>query len=396
SAADDNRRTQEVLVVQDLPGYIENIRNYIRRHDVPPRQVLIEAYILKVDLADDMRHGVDFEELFNVSSNMVQLGTTGFANAAASSGFLVNLSGGNLGAVVEMLENSADAKTLASPKIRVLNGQTARIQAGEQLGFRVTTTTQTSTTESVQFLDVGVVLEVTPRIGADGTVIMRVSPEVSSGQINPVTGLPEEKTTELQTDVMFKDNQAYVVGGLIQEVDTDTQTKLPYLGNLKYIGFFFKRAEVVKRRSEIIIALLPRVMPFDPIADEQLRMETESALTPLLYGPLLKNPRPWEPQLPGAYNNPHMLRLPPTWDYFSLQDSYDCELTAVVPATRGTTMGVVDREVRIVRTPPAHTAPQSDNIGVIDRSRITRLPPTNEVRPARGEVVPATRGTMLR
>ncbi|MEX0818124.1 MAG: secretin N-terminal domain-containing protein, partial [Pirellulaceae bacterium] len=203
SSEQDNRRTQEILVVQDLPGYIENIRHYIRKHDVPPRQVLVEAYILKVELSNDMKHGVNFEHFFNMSNNMFQLESRGFANPAANQGFMVNLSGGNLGAVIEMLESTTDAKTLASPKIRVLNGQTARIQVGEQLGFLVTTTTETSTTESVEFLDVGVVLEVTPRISSNGTVVMRVSPEVSSGQTNPDTGRPEKETTELQTDVMF-------------------------------------------------------------------------------------------------------------------------------------------------------------------------------------------------
>ena len=397
SSPTDNRRTQELLVVQDLPGYIENIRHYIRRHDVPPRQVLIEAYILKVDLSDDMRHGVDYDHLFSLSSNMFQLESRGLANPAASPGFMVNLSGGNLGALVEMLETTTDAKTLASPKIRVLNGQTARIQVGEQLGFRVTTTTETSTTESVQFLNVGVVLSVTPRIGSDGTVVMQVSPEVSSGQINPNTGLPEEETTELQTDVMFRHNQAYVIGGLIQEVDTDNQTKLPWLGSLKYIGFFFKRSEVVKRRSEIIVALCPRVMPFDDITHENLAFDTEKATTPLLYGPLLTYPRPWEAQLPGAYDDPHMYRLPPTWDYLSLQDSYDSDLAAP-PAQKlmtGDSASLLPRRQRIEPL-PVYSGQRPVIDGPIGAARISRLPPTTVMRPNPVQTAPESRRTMLR
>ncbi|HUG71562.1 MAG TPA: hypothetical protein VMM76_27710 [Pirellulaceae bacterium] len=393
----DNRRTQDILVVQDLPGYLENIRQYIRGHDVPPRQVLIEAYILKVDLGDDMRHGVDFDHIFSLSNNMFQIQSSGFANSSASPGFLVNLSGGNLAGVIEMLEITTDAKTLASPKIRVLNGQTARIQVGEQLGFRVTTTTETSTLESVEFLNVGVVLEVTPRIGSNGTVIMRVSPEVSSGQVNPGTGLPEQETTELQTDVMFHDNQAYVVGGLIQETDTDTQTKLPWLGSLKHVGFFFKRAEVVKHRSEIIVALLPRVMPFDPITEHHLLMETERATTPLLYGPLLENPRPWEPQLPGAYTNPHMYRLPPAWDYLSLQDNYDCDIKT--DSRRVETIGdsVPIAPAPVLLDPASANHRQRPDIdGAISTARITRLPPTTATGTARGGIAPATPNSMLR
>lgn len=304
SAIDNNRRTEELLVVSDLPGYLDRIRQYICQHDVPPRQVLVEAYILQVELGDDMRHGVNLDHLLNAHNNLVQLETRGFANPNSTQAFFINLNGGNLAAVVECLETATDAKTLASPKIRVLNGQRARIQVGEQLGFRVTTTTETSTTESVDFIDVGVVLEVTPRISPDGTVIMRVRPEVSSGQVNPNTGLPQEETTELETDVMFHDNQAYVIGGLIQEVDADLQSKLPWIADWKHVGRLFQRRETNKNRSEIIIALLPRVLPYDDAYQAQIEFETERTRTPLLQPTLEEYPRPWEPRLPDAGAQP--------------------------------------------------------------------------------------------
>lgn len=398
SSDKDNRRTQEILVVQDLGGYVENIRNYIRRHDVPPRQVLIEAYILKIELGDDCRHGVNFDHLFRVAnSNLFEIETQGFANPAASPGFIVNLSGGNLGAVVEMLESTTDAKTLASPKIRVLNGQTARIQVGEQLGFRVTTTTETSTTESVEFLDVGVVLEVTPRIGSDGTVIMRVKPEVSSGQVNPNTGLPEEETTELETDVMFHDNQAYVIGGLIQETDTDTRTKLPWLGDLKYVGHLFQRAEVVKQRSEVIVALLPRIMPFDPVTNNNLLEATERATTPLFHGALHEYPRPWEAQLPHVVKNPNFLRLPPTIEYSEHKEFRD-----FAPEPIPTPVDDVRSADFLIPTPlhigppPESVREQSGAPRTIRTSRITRLPATESARRSADRPRSPASGTQLR
>ena len=75
--------------------------------------------------------------------------------------------------MVELLKTTTDAKALATPKILAVSGQQSHIQIGSQLGFRVTTTTQTGTFESIQFLDVGVVLTVTPRITRDGRVLMR-------------------------------------------------------------------------------------------------------------------------------------------------------------------------------------------------------------------------------
>lgn len=397
SSPTDNRKTRELLVVQDLPNYLDNIRNYIRKHDIPPRQVLVEAYILKVELNDDMLHGINFDHLFNMSNNMFQIESRGFANPGATQGFMVNLSGGNLAAVVEMLETTTDAKTLASPKIRVLNGQTARIQVGEQLGYQVTTTTQTSTLQSVTFLEVGVVLEVTPRIGSDGTVIMNVRPEVSSGQVNPNTGLPEEKTTELETSVMFHDNQAYVIGGLIQETDTEVQRKLPWLGDLKHVGHLFQRSEIVKRRSEVIVALLPRVMPFDSVTNDNLQLETERTTTPLLYGPLNEYPRPWEPQLPHVDKNPRLLRLPPVVERTPFK--FDNHVSAEPALEPIEAVSDAAREARlppVLGPPPVSTSRRPDTNGTIGTFRMSRVPSTDVTRPAGGGFIAPPSNTMLR
>ena len=391
SANDDNRRTQELLVVEDLPGYLEAIRDYIRQHDVPPRQVMIEAYILQVELSDDMRHGVNFKHIANMSNSLFEIEGRNFANANGQQGFFVNLSGGHLGALVEVLETAVDAKTLASPKIRVLNGQMARLQVGEQLGFRVTTVTETAATESVQFLDVGVVLEVTPRIAADGTVVMRVRPEVSSGEVNPNTGLPEEETTELETDVMFHNNQAFVIGGLIQETDNDSQAKVPWIGDWHHIGRLFQRREEIKKRSEIIIALLPRVMPFEACAHEHYEVETERTLTPLLHGALHEFPRPWEPQLPDAGDNPS-LHLPRHWAPWHRCDAEcGCEGDAKSPTLAKGRSHVAPMPEKLAPTPEDSLTPpavySSQRLPGVDRTgtiRMTRLPPTRNGLPAPG------------
>ena len=217
----DNRMTQERVVVEDLPDSLARIAAFIGQVDRPPRQVLIEAHVLQVNLDDTtpMRRQLGCSSFASVDSNL-NLKTTGFANPDAPQAFLATLEGGDLGGVIEALQTTTDSKTLGSPKLLVLNEQEARIQVGEQLGFKVTTTTETSTLESVQFLDVGVVLNITPRITRDGRVLLHVKPEVSKGEVNPETGLPEEETTELETDVMLDDGQGMIIGGLIKEIDS--------------------------------------------------------------------------------------------------------------------------------------------------------------------------------
>jgi type II secretory pathway component GspD/PulD (secretin) len=300
SSSVDNRMTQERLVVEDTPDSLARIAEFICRVDQPPRQVQIEAHVLQVNLDDTCRCGVDLDQLVRISGSNLSLATTGFANPDAPQAFLATLDGGDLGGVIEALQTTTDTKTLGSPKLLVLNEQEARIQVGQQLGFRVTTTTETSTMEGVQFLDVGVVLSIIPRITRDGRVLLHVKPEVSKGEVNPVTGLPEEETTELETDIMLDDGQGMVIGGLIQETDSVVQTKVPYLGEVKGVGWLFRKSEVTKQRVEIIIALVPRIQPYD--AEWQAFEQGELVRTgvPLFDGPLQRNYRPWEPILPDG------------------------------------------------------------------------------------------------
>jgi type IV pilus assembly protein PilQ len=304
----DNRRTRDVVIVEDLDRYVTRIEQYVHQLDIPPRQVMIEAYILEVELSDTRRNGVNFDTLAKFANNSLRLQTTGFASSAASQAFFIEVNGKNLTGLIELLETTADAKTLASPKVLAINGQKARIQIGERLGYRVTTTTETSSLESVEFIDVGVVLEVTPRVTRDGRVMMRVKPEVSGGTIDAATGLPSEDTTEVETDILLEGGRGIVIGGLIQERDVDNQSKLPGLGDLKWVGPLFQRRVHEKRRSEIIVVLVPHIMPYNCDIQQREDVQLERATTPLLWGPLDEYPRPWEPRLNNPYDNPKRLR----------------------------------------------------------------------------------------
>jgi hypothetical protein len=221
-------------------------------------------------------------------------------------GFVFTFDGSHFTSIVEALSTQAAAKTLASPKVLVLNGQEARIQVGKQLGYYVQTTTETSTTQSVNFLDVGTILRVTPRISCDNQILMRVKPEVSDGDV--VEGLPRSSTTQVETDVMLPDGRGMVLGGLIDEKDREDQQKVPLLGDLWLVGRIFQRRIVSRERHEIIICLLPRIVP-DVLADnDRHAQEVERGRTPLLTPDVERYPRPWEGQLPDAVDKPWRLR----------------------------------------------------------------------------------------
>jgi type II secretory pathway component GspD/PulD (secretin) len=306
SAKQNVRQSRNLIVVEDLPEFVDRIAQYIDQVDQPPRQVMIEARVLQVRLTDDYVHGVSLlYKLAAGQGSTLSLATKGFANLAAPNAALFTLSSDNLSDVIELLETTLDSKTLASPRVLAVNGQESRIQVGGQLGFRVLTTTQTSTLEQVQFLNTGVILRVTPFITRDNQIMMTVQPSVSTGQIN-TAGLPEAQTTEVVTNVILPDNHGMIIGGLIQESYEDRQSKIPVIGDIKLIGRLFQRRQVDRRRTEVIIALIPRIVPYDCQTSERDREELARTDAPIYKGPLAKNPRPWEPRLYDATENPRV------------------------------------------------------------------------------------------
>ncbi len=307
SSPADKRRTQEQVVVEDIPSSLERIAEYIARVDQPPRQVVIEAHVLQVDLKDDTRHGINWQAITRIASSDVTWATQGFANAAANPGSIFQVDGKHLDLLVEALKTTTDTKTLANPRVTVANGQEARIQIGSKLGYFVTTTTQTSTLQNVNFLNTGVLLRVTPQISADNRVLMHVQPEVSSGKIS-LAGLPETQTTEASTTVLMENGGGIVIGGLIKEFDNETQDKVPILGDVWLLGRLFQRRNYTRQRSEIVIVMVPRIAPYNPDYQAAEQWDVDRSREPLFEDGLHQAPRPWEPRLPDAMRNPRRLK----------------------------------------------------------------------------------------
>ncbi len=261
SDSKDQMRTRELLVVDDVPQSHERIAQYVAQVDVAPRQVLIESHILQVALSEDDRHGINLRNLARLDGSRITLEGSGFVDDPTNGPSLaLRLDGNDMGAVLELLQSHTNSRTLASPKISVVNHQEARIQIGQRLPYTVATTTQTTTVQSVEFLEVGILLSVTPIITADGNVMMTVSPKVSGGKITE-NGFPEEETTEVSTTVLMPDGGGLVIGGLIREDDVHTHSFTPMLSRVPLLGKLFQRQSNSLRRNELIIALVTHVMP---------------------------------------------------------------------------------------------------------------------------------------
>lgn len=307
--ADNKLKAAEQVVVEDLPAYVARVADYIAQADQAPLQAIVEVRILQVRLGNENAHGIQLEQLARGAGPEVWLKTQTFSDEN-NPGAIFTIGGSHFNKVMDLLAKTTDSKTLASPRLLMINGQESRLQIGSRLAFSTSTTTETATVQAVEFLDVGTVLTVTPQISDNGFILMKINPKVSTGAIDPVTKLPNEDTTELNTTILIPDGHGVVIGGLIQESDIERQTKVPVLGDLWLVGRLFQRRTVVRERTEVVVALLPRIVNSDLSPSALDFNDLGRVDLPLLTPELQSAPRP-EPSLPDAIRKP--LWPPRTW-----------------------------------------------------------------------------------
>ncbi|WP_372897427.1 hypothetical protein [Stieleria sp.] len=276
----DQLKTRELLIVEDNEAGHQRVSQYIAQVDIPPRQVLVEAHVLQIDLNDEERHGVNLRALARVSGAKVLLEGSGFAEENPDGPSLAfRIDGTDIGHLIEAIHVNTNSRTLASPKVSVVNRQTAKVQIGQRLPYAVATTTQTATIQNVQFLDVGIVLEVTPVITQDGNILMTVLPKVSGGKITE-SGFPEEDTTQVSTTVLMPDGSGLVIGGLIRETDSQSEANIPLVGNIPVIKRMFNKRAVESRRNELVVALVTHIMHDPNPVREKECLDLQKALPP--------------------------------------------------------------------------------------------------------------------
>lgn len=255
----------DVVVVRDYEAILREVDAIFAEVDTKPRQVAIEAMILSVRLNDELSVGVNFDALRDTNNARLVSGTplTSLAEVGVGSGGLkFGFLDSSLGMFINALETVGDTNVIASPRLTCLNKQRAEIQIGEQLGYVNTTVTQTFSTQSVSFLDVGTLLRIRPFIGNDGLIRMEVHPELSTGSVTVSNGLtlPNKSVTQVTTNIMCRDGCTAVIGGLIREDLSTTASQIPLIGNLPWVGVAFRQRTGKIGRSELIVLITPRII----------------------------------------------------------------------------------------------------------------------------------------
>ncbi len=276
----------DALVLRDYEENIAAIEAIIHELDERPKQVLIEATVLQARLSEENAFGVDFSVFSNLSafnfSNPLNAVTglisgagnnapgdgggavtSGVGNVAAGkSGVKVGYVGSDAAVFVRALDSVTDTTVMAKPNILVLNRQKADLLVGERLGYLSTTVTDTSQTQSVEFLDVGTQLTVRPFISHNNTIRMELRPAISDGEVTIQEGftIPNETTQELVTNVIVDNGQTIVLGGLFKEDTTYGRNQVPGLGDIPLLGAAFQGRDNTMTRSEVIFLIKPSIV----------------------------------------------------------------------------------------------------------------------------------------
>jgi general secretion pathway protein D len=282
--------TNSIIVRSNSQDYAK-IRETIQRLDIIPRQVLIEVFIGEVGLSGDTQFGVEWALLQNNDKLGGYKGTgkTGQnfgagldaalnpANTAAV-GFTYLFQSDRLQAFLIAQASNNKLNILSTPNIIASDNKEARIEVGEEVpivtseyvplytGFDGGTGTGgnnfNSTSRSIEYRNTGIILEVTPRINEKGLVALDISQEVSKAQPITESGIQSPTITNrlAETSVVVQDGKTVVIGGIINNEGSSTQSGIPYLSKIPLLGYFFSNTNDKDSKRELIIMLTPHVI----------------------------------------------------------------------------------------------------------------------------------------
>ncbi|AJI47881.1 type IV pilus secretin PilQ family protein [Francisella philomiragia] len=256
------------LIVTDTEEKIPLIRNVINEIDVPNDQVLIEARIVEVTRTSGLELGFNYT-VSHPSGVDVGLKTFGTASesdtvVASTAKLAYTLAGGlSLEMEIRALENESLANQVASPHLVVANNETAFIKDGQDVPYQQATA---SGAASVAFQEAVLELQVTPQIAPDGNIVMEVlvtknSVGASSGKTSTGEDLPPIiDKREVTTKVMVKDGETVVIGGIYSKKQIETRNKIPFLGDIPYLGYLFSNTVIGDTDSELLIFITPKII----------------------------------------------------------------------------------------------------------------------------------------
>jgi len=267
-----DERTNKIAIT-DYPEKLAAVSRLINAFDERTFQVLIDAQIIEIKPSQKLEIGVDWDYWIDKNFRLaVSLPTSGSANklsvGTAASGNLVSEKGEYKG-IIDLLRTLGDTKILSSPRIISVNNQEAKILVGTKEAYAQQTTVTgeggaITTSETINFVDVGIKLYVTPTVNREGFITMKIKPEISSVGSEHVTSkgehIPIIATSEAETSVMVKDGVTIIIGGLRKDEKHKSVKKVPFLGDIPLLGHLFRNTSEELKKTELVILLTPHII----------------------------------------------------------------------------------------------------------------------------------------
>jgi general secretion pathway protein D len=276
------------IVVYAAPRQYDIVADALKKLDVRPLQVMIEAAITEVTLTKQLQYGVQWS--FGIGQGIASYseGTTPLPvqNFPGFSYLFTN--GTTISATLNALASITNVKVLDAPKLLVLNNHAAALQVGQEVP--VSTGSSVSTVDSsapivnsIDYLDVGVILKVTPRVNDGGLVLLDLSQEVSDvSTVNANSQLdsPTIDQRRIASSIAVQDGQTIALGGLIQDNVDNSKDGVPILRDIPYLGNLFSNTNNQHTRTELVVLLTPHVIRNEPEAQaitDELEQEIKLA-----------------------------------------------------------------------------------------------------------------------
>ena len=282
--------TNSVIILAS-PGVYREMIKTIKKIDIYPREVLIEAMIAEVSLSKKDEHGIQWSVLYNVDidQDIKGLASGVFGDPAPSlfteTPTLAGAPGGlsyaifrpdKLSALIRLLASESKVNILSSPRLLVRDQEEASIEVGSDIPTASSTTSTATTdtlTQNIEYRTVGIKLKIRPTISEEKTVVLDLEQEVSSKGENQQVGqqgntFPSFNTTKTKTSIVVPDQQSIVIGGIIQETNDKGSQGIPLLSSIPILGQLFRYDVEEVKKKELIITITPYVVTNQSEADK--------------------------------------------------------------------------------------------------------------------------------
>ncbi|MBL8537057.1 MAG: hypothetical protein JNM59_06600 [Hyphomonadaceae bacterium] len=279
----DARRN--ALLIQSDPATFEEVAGLVRELDRPTDQVMIEVTIAEVALNNDFRFGVQWNFDLRDGTRAILSEASNGAMVARFPGFSASYSSSYVQATLNALSSRTNVEVISSPVVVTLDNQAAVLQVGDEVPIVTQSATNVTTTDAavvntVQYRETGILLRVTPRIGANDTVTLEVAQEASEVAATTTSGIdsPTIQQRRFESTVAVGNGETIALGGLIRANRTRGRAGVPLLSAVPLVGAAFGNNNQTVRRTELIVFLTPRILrsPDDAsAASEEFRLRLE-------------------------------------------------------------------------------------------------------------------------